>query len=142
MVPADPVFFVDIKPGDSIDATVEYVGNSQYTLSMSINGTVYSYTLARQNTILAQNAAECIQEDPVTGDVIDLLADFGSITFDHCYLLQTSSPGTQTELPIDSGPILDTSNLESSNGYPLETVGPLNSTTSNSSFTVTWNATR
>jgi hypothetical protein len=89
---------------------------------------------------VALNAAECIQEDPVTGDVIDLLANFGSITFDRCYLVQTSLSGTQTELPIDSGPALVTSNLESSNGYPLETVGPLNSTASYSSFTVTWNA--
>ncbi len=125
--PDDPLFFVNINPGDSIDATVEYIGNSQYTLSMIINGTVYSFTLAGQNRIVALNAAECIQEDPVTGDAIDLLADFGSITFDHCYLVQTSLSGTQTELPIDSGPVLVTSNLESSNGYPLETVGPLNS---------------
>ena len=139
MVPSDPVFFVDIKPGDSIDATVEYVGNSQYTLSMSINGTVYSYTLARQNTILAQNAAECIQEDPLT----DPLADFGTITFDHCYLVQTGLSGTQTKLPINSGPALVAYTLTSQDqSHLLETVGPLNSTTSNSSFTVTWNATR
>nr|HET6904956.1 G1 family glutamic endopeptidase [Ktedonobacteraceae bacterium] len=140
MFPEPAQYFVVIQPGDSIDATVEYIGNSQYTLSLLINSKVYSFTQAGKNSIVALNAAECIQEDPVTGDTIDLLADFGSITFDHCYLVQTSLSGIQTELSIDSGPALVTYILGSSNGYPLETVGAVNSTTSNSSFTVTWNA--
>ena len=144
MVPLDPVYFVDIKPGDSIDATVEYVGNSQYALSMSINGTVYSYTQPGESSILAQNAAECIQEADTTNKVIDPLTDYGLITFDHCYLVQTSSSGIQTEESINNGPVLVEYYLESqqSDRHWLETVGSLNSTTSNSSFTVTWNATR
>lgn len=143
MFPDEAHFFVNINPGDSIDATVDYIGNSQYTLSLNINGTAHSFTLSGNNSIVALNAAECIQEDPSTNDIIDPLADFVSITFDYCYMISTSLSGTQTQLPINNGPVLVAYNLESQDQKRLlETVSPLNSTPINSSFTVSWNATK
>ncbi len=72
-----------VSPGDTITASVEYIGNGIFTLSMS-NVTQNAFFSINQRSAQAQrSSAEWIVEAPSSGGTLPL-ADFGTCKFTGC----------------------------------------------------------
>ena len=65
------------RPGDSMTGTVDYIGNDEFTLTLTDNTTNLSYTTTQSSTSAPRNSVEWIVEGPSSGT----LANFGSVPF-------------------------------------------------------------
>ncbi len=81
---------ISVHPGDKFTASVTYIGNKNFVLSISNISTGQSFTHAFKSNGLRQSA-EWIAEAPSSGGILPL-ANFGTITFTGAQF--TDSSGT------------------------------------------------
>ncbi len=141
--PSHTITTVAIHVGDTINASVTYIGNNQYTLSLT-NVSVspqQSFTTTQTLSGAARSSAEWIAEAPSSWSGVLPLANYGSMTFSNA--TATSSDGTtSTSGPIDSSSFSATA-ITMQDGRATSTPGSLTDSgtgsSATSSFTMTAN---
>jgi hypothetical protein len=82
MYPAAPVnLTMTITPGDTISATVDYVGSNQFALSITNVTTNSTFSTTQTSSTAQLSSAEWIQEAPSSFTGVLPLANFGTINF-------------------------------------------------------------
>jgi len=154
-----------VKPGDSITASVTYIGSSDFTLTITDTTEAWTYSTTQRLQTAELASAEWIVEAP-SGSRGELpLANFNTVTFSGCWATITgttgpgaTNPGTTETVrgPIDGSAIgyYNSDDVfvpyagapvdmvpSSTNPGNDDTTGPLTDTTTSpiaSSFTVTY----
>jgi hypothetical protein len=120
-------FNLPIKPGDSMSAEVEYVGNNTYKFTLNNLTTGQSYTTSDQSSKPIRSSAEWVMEG--TGP----LANFGTMTFTGASATANGHTGTISDPAWQNDPI---TMVQSKSGDVKAAPGPLS--TDGSSFSVNW----
>jgi hypothetical protein len=99
-----------IHPGDTMTSEVQYVGNSNFQLTLTdqndgVNG---SFTTVQKLQKAKLESAEWVVEPPTTGHV-SALANFGSETFSGCSVTVNGHPGTISSGEYDPMTLVSTS---------------------------------
>jgi hypothetical protein len=120
-----------VSPGDSITATVTYLGQNQFQTQLTNNTQKKTYSAV--TTFSADRyCAEWIQEAP-SGSTSELpLADFGSVSFTNCSAVINGNP-----VPI-SGADWEDITMVASTGKVMAVTSALNA--AGNGFTVNWEA--
>ena len=142
--PEQVISSMSIQPGDSINASVQYISSGTYSgdFELSITDTthsndsftIYESSSTTQSPVAVRSSAEWIVEAPTVGNNLASLANFGSVTF------------TNASVTINgvSGPINDSAwqsqaiNMATSGGTLEDTTSVL--TNSGTSFVVTYDS--
>jgi len=135
MYPAYPVNLnIKVSPGDTINAEVKYLGNNQFTLTLTNTnkktGTTYSTTQALSGA--ARSSAEWIAEAPSVGGSITSLANFGQVYFTGCQVTLNGHTGPINDNAWQS----DAITMVTRNGIFM--AQPSSVSTDGSAFLVTW----
>jgi hypothetical protein len=120
-----------IQPGCKITASVEYIGNDQFKLSISseIAGTTSSFVATERLKNAKRRSAEWIVEAPYAGGILPL-ANFGTATLDGCSATMSGHDGPIDDPAWHFEPLdMAVGNLLKADTLPL---------TSPSSFNVNW----
>lgn len=120
-----------IKPGDTINAEVQYVGRNRFQLTLTDTTSGTFSTTQKSNA--ARESAEWIMEAPYSGGVLPL-ANFGTIAFNNA---QATINGTTGSIS-NSAWQYDAITMANASGAPKATPSSLSS--GGSSFNVTWNS--
>ena len=115
---------ITITPGDTVTVTVTYVGNDQFTITLSDDSDTFSITQTVSGA--ARSSAEWIVERPSIGRSITKLADFGTASFYSC-----TADGTSLSAPIDI-------TMVNNRGQTLAAPSTLTTTETGYSFSVTY----
>ena len=126
LYPAPPVTIGGVTPGDSMSASIQQTGGSNWTVSITDQTTGNSIGSKPVTYNGPGDSAEWIEELPTAvGTAQPTLANFGSATFsDMTY--DPASPGAASLTPI---------NMIDESGNVIATAGPTTSNGSSSSFT-------
>ena len=141
-----------ISPGDTISASVVYVGTNarglqlfKLTIADTTKGEFFTTTQAqssRQNSRVSRSSAEWILEAPTVGGGQSAVANFSPATFTSASATINGATG-----PIDDGSFSPSSGTQanlysidmvSQSGATLDQVGGLTDSGSSSSFTITY----
>jgi hypothetical protein len=119
-----------VRPGDSIAASVTFSGSSfAMKITDSTRGETFTKTATQKST--QRSSAECVAERPAIGGSLTKLADFGSMTFSSC---KATISGTGVGIGAYSDAVKIT--MVDRHG----TVLAVPSSTTGSTFSVTWEA--
>ena len=125
MYPKLPVNYSNpVVPGDSISASVVYLGSNQYKLTLSDTTQGWTQTTTQTSTVATRGSAEVIAEAPSSITGVLPLADFGTVNFSGTKLSPNSIAGAN---PIT---------METSGGTVKAKPSAANKSTG--SFSVTW----
>ena len=83
---ADVSLNIILNPGDIIRASVEYIGNDNFNLTIADLNTTDRVSSMVKSTIANRDSAEWIAEAPSVGNRILPLASFGTVAFDGAYV--------------------------------------------------------
>jgi hypothetical protein len=125
-----------ISSGDSMSASVTYIGNNAFTLQMTDHTTGKVFSTTQTSTTAERSSAEWIVEAPSSFLGILPLANFGTATFTQA---QATIQGTTG--PIDSGSWQNTAiNMVNNSGTVIASTSTLQDTGTppTSSFSVTY----
>jgi hypothetical protein len=81
-----------IRPGDTISAEVQYVGNQRFRLSLTDTSSGRSFSVLRESRG-ARDSAEWVVEAPAIGDQIMPLANFAGISLNSAAATMNSTTG-------------------------------------------------
>jgi RNA polymerase subunit RPABC4/transcription elongation factor Spt4 len=101
LLPDFPIYLaMDVKPGDTISASVKLVDAVTSMWSISIhdvtNGQVFQKTVQYDSSMLS---AEWVVERPMVRNRLSQLSDFGSVTFTNCYAIIGGQKGGVLSFP-------------------------------------------
>ncbi len=117
-----------VKPGDKIDAEVQYVGSS-FVLTLTDETGKWTFTTTQKCASAKRSSAEWIAEAPWSSGVLPL-ANFGTATFTNASAVINGKAGSINTWAFDC------INMVNSNGGVKAQTGPLS--TDGTSFGVTW----
>lgn len=123
-----------ISPGDSVSASVNYVGNNKFTLQISNDTTGKSFSIDQTARNTKRSSAEWIVEAPSSWTGVLPLANFNKATITNASATINGSTG-----PIANSPLWQNAaiNMVTSSGALKASTSNLDPTTG-SSFTVTF----
>lgn len=125
MYPKFPVNYSNpVVPGDSMSASVVYLGSNQYKLTLSDTTQGWTQTTTQTSTTATRGSAEVIAEAPSSITGVLPLTDFGTVNFSGARLSPNSLAGAN---PIT---------METSSGTVKAKPSAANKSTG--SFSVTW----
>jgi hypothetical protein len=133
-----------VKPGDSITASVKYVGSGNFTLTINDTSesespfTITENTNATQSPTASQSSAEWIVEAPTVGGRQASLANFGTITFSNASATINPGKGAVTGPIDDSAWQNEAIEMITNRGSLLDTASALTDSSNTSSFTMTY----
>ena len=82
MYPAFPVNYSNtVRPGDSMSASVTYLGSNRFSLHLADNTQGWSHTVTKTLAGAARSSAEVIVEAPSSSTGVLPLANFGTVTY-------------------------------------------------------------
>ena len=123
-----------IEPGDVFSASVVYVGNGRFQLSIVNESSNVSFTVPARYTKAAnarRSSAEWIVEPPYAGGILPL-ADFGKVSFRNCSATLNGVTGAIGDSNWQNDPIT----METQDGIVKAKVSALSA--GDAAFTVTW----
>jgi hypothetical protein len=123
-----------LKAGNVVNASVKYIGNNSFTLTLVNQTTNQSFTTTKVANGAMRESAEWIAEAPANFFGILPLSNFGTDTFTNALTTINNTSGTISNSAWQNQPI----NMVTANGLQNKaTTSPLS--TDGSSFNVTWN---
>jgi hypothetical protein len=120
-----------VNPGDTITASVEYVGKNNFTLTINDDHWKIPFSITKSCANAKRSSAEWIVEAPWSGGVLPL-AKFGTATFSDALAASSKTNGL---VPISSFTNQDRIDMVS-DSVTKATTGGL--TQGGTGFTVTW----
>jgi hypothetical protein len=136
--PSITITSMTIKPGDTMSASVTYIGSNNFTLSITDVTSGGSFSTTQSSSSAQRSSAEVIQEAPSSIFGVLPLANFGTINFSQGQATVNGATG-----PLDnswSGATLNQINMVTNTGALKASTGALSDSGSpaTSSFSVTF----
>jgi hypothetical protein len=125
---------VTVHAGDSITASVNYIGNDEFTLKLTDTTDNMSYTTTQTLANPSLSSAEWIVEAPSSGRGVLPLANFGSVTFSNAQATINNVSG-----PISAGSNVNQINMVNNRDTVIAATSSL--TSNGAGFTVTYGGT-